>query len=404
MSTYVFTSIAANYVPKARVLAESVKRRSPEVKFCLLLAEKGSFDALSAPEFDQIVTLEDLGIDDLSSWAFRLSLVELCTAIKGAFLRALLARPDCERVFYFDPDMVVLCEVDELARRFSDGPILLTPHLTEPDKSVEGILDNEMSALRHGTYNLGFLAVANSDQGRSFADWWWRRLQLFCHDDIPRGLFTDQRWVDLAPAFFEGVVIVRDPGWNVATWNLAHRHVEGMPPEDLRVNGRPLRFYHFSGLDSGAQLAMLDKYGSAMGVLYQMRDWYLERCSHFERSMPTIGEWSLGRFDNGEEIQRHHRLLYRLREDLQRAFPDPYSTRDINASYSDWFRVNHEPLMAKSSGEGTDQVDELQRQLAFYQGQLASLLSSRSWRFVQSLRRWLAPLRRRPGRGPGGLR
>ena len=36
-----------------------------------------------------------------------------------------------------------------------------------------------------------------------FANWWNNRLQLYCYDDIPRGIFTDQRWVDLAPAYFD---------------------------------------------------------------------------------------------------------------------------------------------------------------------------------------------------------
>ena len=36
-------------------------------------------------------------------------------------------------------------------------------------------------------------------QGRRFIDWWADRLRQFCYDEVPNGLFTDQRWVDLAP-------------------------------------------------------------------------------------------------------------------------------------------------------------------------------------------------------------
>ena len=93
----------------------------------------------------------------------------------------------------------------------------------------------------------------------------------FCHNQIDCGLFTDQRWVDLAPAFFEGLKILRDPGYNVATWNLTHRTVAGSLESGLTVNGRPLCFFHFSGFDSGRQKVMLDKFGGRSPVLHQLR-------------------------------------------------------------------------------------------------------------------------------------
>ena len=77
------------------------------------------------------------------------------------------------------------------------------------------------------SYNLGFLAVRMTGQGREFIDWWAERLRLFCYDEVPNGLFTDQRWVDLAPAFFDDIAIIRDPEYNVATWNLTHRRATG---------------------------------------------------------------------------------------------------------------------------------------------------------------------------------
>ena len=110
-------------------------------------------------------------------------------------------------------------------------------------------MDNEIAALKHGTYNLGFLAVAATDMGRAFAGWWADRCYHFCRDEIPHGLFTDQRWIDLVPGFFPGTCILRSSRLNVASWNLSTRRLSGTVPGGILVDGEPLGFYHFTGFD-----------------------------------------------------------------------------------------------------------------------------------------------------------
>ena len=340
MAVHVFTSITSNYLPKARVLAQSVERNLPGCVFHLLLVDTVplGFDLRNEP-FDFLIRTEDLGIQNAGQWMFQHSVVEACTGVKGFVLKRLLARRDCDAVLYFDPDIVVLSPLHKLLECLKVSAVVLTPHLTEPEATHEAIQDNELAALRHGIYNLGFLGVRACAEGRRFADWWASRLEHFCYDDIPRGLFTDQRWVDLAPAYFEGLKIARDQGYNVCTWNLTHRRVEGNLRDGFTVNGGPLYFYHFSGLDSGSQKAMLDRYGSKMPALYVLRDWYLTECDRMgQRQFENI-PWSYDFFDNGERVRPIHRKLYRERPDLRKAFPKPFSTGDIGSSYYHWFEA-----------------------------------------------------------------
>jgi len=57
--------------------------------------------------------------------------------------------------------------------------------------------------------------------------------------------FVDQRWIDFVPGIFDAVV-VRNPTYNVAYWNLDHRHLR-WTGSGYEVEGEPLRFFHFSG-------------------------------------------------------------------------------------------------------------------------------------------------------------
>lgn len=343
VATHIYTSIIANYIPKARVLAHSVKKHQPDAVFHLFLSDAipPGFELEGEP-FDQVWTLDDLGIDNPEQWIFQHSIVEASTGVKGFALVKLLELPGCSQVLYFDPDIVVLSSLEGLLQNFESASILLTPHQTVPETFVQSIIDNEVCSLKHGIYNLGFVGVKNSDEGNRFAKWWSNRLHDFCFDDIPNGLFTDQRWVDLAPAFFPDLAILRDPGYNVCTWNLTHRTVEGSLRSGITANGELVVFYHFSGLDSGAQQVMLNKYGAKMPALYELRAWYLAESERMGQTRMEGIPWKYGSFDNGKPVTARHRKHYRERASLRQAFPNPFMSEDADDSYYHWFEANDE--------------------------------------------------------------
>jgi hypothetical protein len=391
-----YTSITSNYLPKARVLAHSVKRHDPQAVFHLLLSDVPPPGWTPADEpFDTVLTLDEMGIPQHRAWAFKHALVEMCTAVKGPGALEIVRRHQPEQLVYFDPDIVVFGDLAPLRHALQDHSVLLTPHLTDPERSHAGILDNEISALRHGIYNLGFVAFACQGEGLRCLQWWSDRLLAYCRDDIPAGLFTDQRWADHIPAMFDGVRVLRDPVYNVATWNLSNRQASGQAPHHILINGQPLCFYHFSGLDSGAQETMLKLYGQESPVLFELRRWYLAECDR-------MGQQDLGRlpsvyaqFDNGQPISKAHRLMYRERPDLQAAFPDPFSTRDVNHSYWHWFEANGRQELAQPHDEASAlaAASVMRQELQSARAELAAIHRSRSWRLARTLARWAAPLR-----------
>lgn len=387
MSTHSFTSITANYLPKARVLANSIKQHNPGLHFHLVLCDTVPTELrLEDEPFDSIIQIDELPIPNSKAWIFKHTLVELCTAVKGYGFLEIIQRHDAQKVFYFDPDIIVLNELSTLVDKLDHASVLLTPHQTEPEETLEAIIDNEICSLKHGAYNLGFLGVNNSNNGIKFLQWWCDRLHRFCYDDKARGLFTDQKWVDLALSYFDDIHIAREPQYNVATWNLTHRRATGSLKGGIFINQQPLVFFHFSGLDSGDQKIMLKKYIGDSLVLNDLRSWYLKECEKMGQSELGRIPFSYGRYDNGKEISKHERLLYRHRDDLQARFPAPYDTKDVDSSYYHWYRA-HVPENEREIGGPNDTPEAIKSALFECRAELNAIKESKSWKLIKVLHR-----------------
>jgi hypothetical protein len=343
----VYTSITKNYLPKARVLAKSLKKYHPDWHFAVIISDSlpQNFNLLAEP-FDEVVTIDMLPLSNLQAWTFGHDLVELCTAVKGPAAKLFASRTGVEMIMYLDPDIKVFSSLNGLIQTLNQGAdILLTPHLLHIESNYEAILDNELSVLKHGIFNLGFFAAKTKGEGLKFINWWSDRLELFCLNDIPNGLFTDQKWCDEAPAFFEKLHIVRDTGCNVATWNIAHRPLSISIDGKLMAGDVLLKFYHFTGYDSGAGAQMLNKYAGDKEVAQEVWTQYQNDIVDEGHAKAGGSDWQLGFFEGGELIPKEARRLYRNNIDLQVKYPNPYSI-DESSFYAYWKSLinNHQEI------------------------------------------------------------
>lgn len=328
MSTHCFTSISFSYLNRARVLGRSIKKHNPNWKFTLLVTdvkpEGLTFDLDNEP-FDEVVYSSEMGIDDFDRWCFMHDVIEVCTAVKGPFLKRLLDN-GADKVFYIDPDIAVFHSLDALEEMLETNSVLLTPHQLEPDYDIQSIYDNEIGSLKWGTYNLGFVGVSNDTAGMEFAKWWEHRCLNFCFDEVENGLFVDQKWCDLAPALFDNVKIIRDPGYNVASWNLNKRTITIEPDGEIFVNKKfPLRFYHFTKLGPVGD-EMTRRYAGENIEVFELWAWYKQQIiNSTDKNIPEKW-WFYGSYDNGEKVSKIERKIYRNREDIRNAFTNPFQS------------------------------------------------------------------------------
>ncbi len=341
MTIHCFTSMTFSYLNRARVLGATLKKFHPDWTLWLCVTDippaEFPFDMANEP-WDEVLYVTDLDIEDMESWLFRHDIVEACTAVKGPIIHRLIEMEKAEKVFYLDPDIAVFNPLDPLVDMLDESSILLTPHQLAPESGLQAIMDNEMGSLLHGTYNLGFTAIRNDEAGRHFAQWWSERCLDFCYDEKDRGLFVDQKWCDLVPALFDKVRIVRDPGYNVASWNLSHRTIDITADGQIMVNEHhPLRFYHFTKLGPIGD-TMTRRYAGDNVEVYELWAWYKKCVAKATDSRIPEGYWFYGKYSNGKDIAKKHRVLYRQRRDLQEAFPNPFDA----SGYYQWLQAENE--------------------------------------------------------------
>jgi hypothetical protein len=158
---------------------------------------------------------------------------------------------------YLDPDTFLFSDLEPVFETLGTHSIILTPHATQPIS--DELRPNNIDFMRFGTFNLGFYAVNNDGNARAFLEWWHSTCLDQCFYEPHIGLGVDQKIVDLAPCFFEGVHILKDPGFNLAFWNLHYRTISN-EKDQFFVNGSSLlRFVHFSSYDDEDEKAIAVK-------------------------------------------------------------------------------------------------------------------------------------------------
>jgi glycosyltransferase involved in cell wall biosynthesis len=330
----IFTIASANYMSYAATLMQSVRRHHPESDRYIVLADTYR----EFPDVDLAATVlpcRELGIPLLANMQLWYSITEFNTAIKPFVFRHLFAAPGYAEACYLDPDIRLFAPMREAFAALEHASCVLTPHMMKPLQ--DGKEPSDLAIMKAGVYNLGFLAFRNDPEIADFLAWWSDRCAVHCRIDIAGNMFTDQRWMDLAPAFIEKHVILRHPGYNVAYWNLAHRRVQRREDGRWDVDGQPLVFYHFSGIDVGDP-AMFSRHqnrftSAELGPVGALCAEYRElvRAAGWEqcRAMP----YAFGRFANGRPIEDAMRRWLLRAIDEERI--DPTQPLAIGADYFD---------------------------------------------------------------------
>jgi len=306
------TIIARNYLAHARVLADSFRHHHPAGEFTVLLIDDEERQWDDGRSGLRVLRLHEIGLDpqEIRRLAAIYDVTELATAVKPPLLRHLLDRR--RHVVYLDPDVCVYAPLDDLATLAERHGIVLTPHATAPFPVDERCVQ-EPDILSAGVYNLGFVGVGRGSG--TFLDWWWTKTRRQALIDPARMLFTDQRWVDLVPCYFDAF-IHKARGCNAAYWNLHERDLAWTGDEYV-VDGERLTFFHFSGYDPRSPHLLSRHQRDRPRVLLSEHPALARICGDYAGRLARAGfeqvsAWPYGweRLASGVRVDRTMRRLY----------------------------------------------------------------------------------------------
>ena len=322
----VIASIAAkNYLPRVRVLAESLRRHHPDLQLQVLLADELAGELDPAKESYRLVAMSELAMAGQRQFCFRYAIKQRAAALKPYFIQHLLDQGH-DNVLFIDPDMVLTARLDPLLKPLQQQAIILTPHLLQPASGNMAIA-RELEMLQAGMFNGGVIGVSDEPQGRAFLTWWQQRVAYHALDSVAEGMYYDQRWLDFAPGLFDRLQVVCDAGCNVAHWNLIERPLAWRNGE-LYSGDTLCRLVHFSGYDPLLPLRLSGHAdwtsADASPALFELLQSYRQQLldAGHEQAQGWISAW--GHFNNGQPIAPILRAIFNTVPWLTH-FVDPFA-------------------------------------------------------------------------------
>lgn len=329
------TIISRNYLHFARTLCRSFLAAHPSAAFYVLLVDRpGENEDLHDEPFTA-VWVEELGIPDFLSVAFKYNILELNTNVKASFLKWILSKCDVTRLIYLDPDIYVYSSLSTIDNLLLEKDITLTPHILSPIRDRKRPAEQDF--LRSGVFNLGFIGVSNRAPAWEFLNWWEARCLDSGFSDQRSGLFVDQKWIDLVPCLFSNIEIIRNPGYNVAYWNIHERTINEADGHYFVNGSHELGFFHFSGIVF-ADLNRISKYQDRFTLqerrdLVRLFEAYSEEVLKSGSASTAGARYAFGYFGNGARISELARRVYAMSLD-KFAGCDPFEANGAFFSFA----------------------------------------------------------------------
>lgn len=262
------TIITEDYLHQALTLYDSIKRYDPAAKFSILISNflenVPSVELVEKAQGIDVFFLNDIeeqgNAKEIIKKYYSTYKDGMRWSLKPVLLQYLLFRKEFEKVIFLDSDLYFFREFAFLFMALDENNILLSPHWRSLDPKVDE--DNFYLNLSEGMFNGGFVGV--NKESTKFLQWWSGVCEFKCINNKEKGLYVDQKYLDLVPVYFDKVGIIKHRGCNIANWNQVHCKRMVSPQGQVFIGGNdPVIFIHFTnstikGILNGSDSLLMD--------------------------------------------------------------------------------------------------------------------------------------------------
>lgn len=257
------TISTVSHLFKTYALADSIASGGGMLNVLLIDGDKQ--DARASPSNVSFYYLADVnkGIGTELILKYKKNKDKLRWALKSVFMNYLLDK--YSKVIYVDNDIYFFGNYSFLFDELESNSVLLAPHFYNSDPNKE---QNWLEAnYRVGLYNAGFIGVNKS--AIPALNWWAKCCLYNIKKSYWRGLFDDQKYLDLLPIVFDNVKILKNKGCNLAGWNYHNYNIVRNTNNIAVIEESPLLFIHF------AELSVLE-FSNPSSIFYNEYSKYIE--------------------------------------------------------------------------------------------------------------------------------
>ncbi|MDX2002181.1 MAG: hypothetical protein SFW35_07105 [Chitinophagales bacterium] len=247
MNRAICTISTYSHLAQSFAMINSLQLFMPQVQAFILVVDKSSLD-VNIQAVPASIELLYANSNDIVPYTaphykkYRKGSDSLRWSLKPALLKFIFEQRGIESAFYADNDLYFFENPSFLFDELERHSFLLCPHwrIHDPKASRAWFEVN----FRDGVFNAGF--VGATKDGNEIVDWWREACLYECRISRSRGLYVDQKYLDLVPAIFENIGIIQHRGCNVAYWNQIENK-RSMKEGKVFINERwPLIFMHIT--------------------------------------------------------------------------------------------------------------------------------------------------------------
>ncbi len=248
------TLFDSNYLDKGITLYKSMEKCIGEFRLYVFAFDEKCYEILKSENYEHLIpiSLKEFETPELLNVKKERTRAEYCWTCSPWIIKYVLDNYDESICTYIDADMAFFSSpqpvFDEM--RINKCSIIIVPHRYETEEK-----EREAYNLR-GVYCVEFNTFVKDENGYKALSWWADRCLEWCYYAVPGTTewYGDQKYLNVFPEMFSGVMICDHCGVGMAPWNITlldyDRESDGVPIVVEKKSGKeyPVVIYHFESV------------------------------------------------------------------------------------------------------------------------------------------------------------